>query len=301
MKIGDKYFLNLQEAVAWLLANNALPFQCNVNYVANTEIAKTAIINPSPAEIKVGALVLFADSKVGTVSGLTSNGFMVGSDYTDIQQALAYITDVAVNASGNLTVTLSDGTIIQSGQIKQISSFSIDASQHLIASFNNGTTQDLGAIFAGNVNVAGNFTANSIIENMDGYAFVPNYNDEAWTPIYVGCVKTGNKLTFVVFGSVTIPSAKAVLADLGYFIIPSAVASKLFPYNVGLETDVLDQKIIKMNNSADTPYNTEGINCIVNFRKGGLAVYVRIYSNLSNAGTYYFRAEETFLLSDSLA
>ena len=177
MKIGDKYFLNLQEAVAWLLANNALPFQCNVNYVANTEIAKTAIINPSPAEIKVGALVLFADSKVGTVSGLTSNGFMVGSDYTDLANALAYISDVSVNASGYLVCTLSDGRTINAGLLKQVSGFSIDASQHLIVNYNDGTSNDLGAIFNGNINISGNLTADSIIENMGADYIFTKYDE----------------------------------------------------------------------------------------------------------------------------
>lgn len=146
LKINGKTFMNIQEAVAWLLANNALPFQCNVNYVANTEIAKTAIINPSPAEIKVGALVLFADSKVGTVSGLSSNGFMVGPDYVDVANALAYISGISMNASGHLICTLSDGRTIDAGLVKQISGFSIDGSQHLIVSYNDGTSSDVGAL-----------------------------------------------------------------------------------------------------------------------------------------------------------
>ena len=78
LEINGKKFMNLPEAVQWLLNNNALPFQSTANYVADTVIAKTTIVNPSPAEIRVGSLVLFADGKVGTVSGITYNGFMVG-------------------------------------------------------------------------------------------------------------------------------------------------------------------------------------------------------------------------------
>ena len=225
MKIGDKYFLNLQEAVAWLLANNALPFQCNVNYVANTEIAKTSIINPSPAEIKVGALVLFADSKVGTISGITSNGFMVGSEYTDIQLALAYIQNVTVDASGNLTVSLSDGTQINAGQIKQISSFSIDGSQHLIANFNNGTTQDLGAIFTGNISITGNLSVSGSINGEANPSVKPIY----YHPIYLSSTSSSNEpagriqLTILdnnpsAYNETTILAKIKALCDLGAII-----------------------------------------------------------------------------------
>ena len=161
LKINGKTFMNLQEAVQWLLANNALPFQANVNYVANTEIAKSAIINPSPAEIKVGALVLFADSKVGTVSGVTSNGFMVASEYTDIKDSLAYIVSIEIDASANLICTLSDGTVINAGLIREVSSFSIDASQHLIVNYNDGSTNDLGDIFSGDINIGGNLSVSN--------------------------------------------------------------------------------------------------------------------------------------------
>ena len=84
MNINGREFMNLQEAVAWLLQNNALPFQCSANYVADTEIAKTTIVNPSPAEVKVGAIVYFADGNIATVTGITSNGFMVGQDHIDL-------------------------------------------------------------------------------------------------------------------------------------------------------------------------------------------------------------------------
>ena len=84
MKINGKEFMNLQEAVAWLLQNNALPFQCSANYVADTEIAKTTIVNPSPAEVKTGAIVYFADGNIATVTGITSNGFTVGQDHIDL-------------------------------------------------------------------------------------------------------------------------------------------------------------------------------------------------------------------------
>ena len=61
--------MNLQEAVGWLLENNALPFQSTADYVGNTEIAMSTLVNPSPAKVRVGSLIFFADSKISTVIG----------------------------------------------------------------------------------------------------------------------------------------------------------------------------------------------------------------------------------------
>lgn len=156
MRIGDKVFMNIQEAVGWLLANNALPFQCKVSYVADTEIAKSNIINPSPAEIRVGAMVLFNDGKMGTVSGITSSGFMVGSEYVDLIAGTKYIVSATVDSSGNLSFTLSDGTVITAGQIKQIDSFSVNNNEELIAYFNDGSSVNCGALISGDLNLPAN-------------------------------------------------------------------------------------------------------------------------------------------------
>ena len=295
VNIGNKIFMNLQEAVGWLLANNALPFQCNVPYVADTEIAKTAIINPSPAEIKIGSLVLFADSKVGTVSGLTTYGFMVGSEYTDIQSALAYIANVNVNASGNLITTLSDGTVIDAGKIKAISNFSINASQHLIANYNNGTTQDLGAIFTGNVNIAGNFTADSIIENMSGYSFtLPTSDKVTYNFIFASACKNGNKLTLVSYFKLTRIGTGAYIPT-GSWGIPQAVGQKLIPIG---DNFLCCYQVY----CAKAPQNT-GIalhGTIQKYSNTQLNQFLYNINSLDENVEYLVRIEITFLLGDSL-
>lgn len=306
MNIGGKQFMNLQEAVGWLLQNNALPFQCNVNYVGNTEIAKTSIINPSPAEIKVGALVLFADSKIGTVSGVSSNSFMVSTEYVDIQNALAYISSVNVNASGHLITTLSDGTVKDAGQIKMISSFSINGSQHLIANFNNGTTQDLGAIFSGNVNISGSLnataiTGDSIIENMSGYTYVDKQELSEKTIVYAGVVKNGNKLTFVLFGSFKYHAADGTAVTICQFGVPVDVRNRLYPYSQDGWTTILAQKSIPLMDTILTPTPV----IFTTTRVAGVGTAVNLlglntYSLVENT-EYYFRYEQTFLLSDNLA
>lgn len=159
LKIDGKTFMNIQEAVQWLLDNNALPFQSSANYIANTEIGMGTIVNPSPAKVRIGSLIFFADSKVSTVVGLTENGFIVSDQYNNLVDDIAYVTNVAINASGHLITTLSDGQTIDAGLIKQVANFSIDASQHLIVTYNDGTTTDLGAIFSGNISITGDIIA----------------------------------------------------------------------------------------------------------------------------------------------
>ena len=290
LKINGKVFMNLQEAVQWLLDNNALPFQSSANYIANTEIGMGTIVNPSSAKVRIGSLIFFADSKVSTVTGLTENGFIVSDQYNDLVDDVVYVSNVAINASGHLIVTLSNGNDIDAGLIKQITNFTINASQYLIANYNDGTSTDLGAIFSGNITiggdltVVGNMTGPSIIETMTGYSYTKD--NQNWSDVYVSACKNGNKLTFVVFGAISKDNDTSNVIDLANFTVPSDVASKLVPYNLGGLATCLDTKVISMFSDTDTAEQ-------VSFQLRGL-------SALPNA-IYYFRIEETFLLSANMA
>lgn len=175
LKINGKTFMNLQEAVQWLLDNNALPFQSSANYVANTEIGMSTIVNPSPAKVRIGSLIFFADSKVSTVIGITENGFICSDQYNNLVDDVAYVTGVSIDASGHLITTLSDGQTIDAGIVKQVSGFSINASQHLIVSFNDGTSTDLGAIFNGSITISGNLTVTGSINGEPTPSLKPIY------------------------------------------------------------------------------------------------------------------------------
>ena len=303
LQINGKTFMNLQEAVQWLLDNNALPFQSSANYIANTEIGLGTIVNPSPAKVRIGSLIFFADSKVSTVVGLTENGFICSDQYNDLVDDVVYVSNVALNASGHLIVTLSNGNTIDAGLIKQVSGFSINASQHLIVSFNDGTTTDLGAIFSGNITISGNLTVtggisgnaitgDSIIENMTGYSADTPHADV--TLAYVGAVKNGNKVTFAVVGTLN----EASHSGLGYvvpcvFRIPSAVGAKLFP----ISGSSLSYGKLGMFSGYDTAIDVP----VIVTKSDNTSIYMRIYdSTLSLNTDYYFRFEITFLLSDSL-
>ena len=306
LNIGNKTFMNLQEAVGWLLENNALPFQSTANYVGNTEIAMSTLINPSPAKVRVGSLIFFADSKVSTVVGVTSNSFIVSDQYNDLVDDVVYVSNVALNASGHLIVTLSNGNTIDAGLIKQVTGFSIDGSQHLIVSYNDGSTTDLGPIFSGDITVSGNLSVtgdisgNSIIENMSGYSWVGDSAGK-WTPIYIGSVKNGNKLTFVVFGKFT-PDNDLITAgflNLGSFMIPYSVGAKLFPYTLSGINNILDFKEIS---AVSTLSNLVTIKQLFQKNAGNdVRTQIRGFSNLTAGTEYLFRLEVTFLLSNNLA
>lgn len=215
--------------------------------------------------------------------------------------------------NGHLYLTLSNGTNLDAGNVKPVSNFSINASQHLIVNYGDGTSQDLGAIFSGNINVSGNLTAsgnvtasgtidgnkvtgNEIVETMTGFSFQKeNLGD---TAIYVGCVKNGNKVTFVYFGTLTYASGNAGV--FGYFVVPQNVFDKLYPYTIGTSDNVLSQgKLLMYDN--ESIYN-DPVEIEYDFGKtpSRVSLNVRLMQRLTAGKTYLFRIEQTFLLSDNL-
>lgn len=199
--------------------------------------------------------------------------------------------------NGHLYLTLSNGTNLDAGNVKPVSNFSINANQHLIVNYGDGTSQDLGAIFSGNVNIDGNFTANSIIENMSGYSYTlrpqENLNVDV---VYVGAVKNGNKLTLTFVANLTKINATSS-ESLVEFNIPSSVGQKLFTTQVG-SLNLLDVKECFAYESTSVP-----IQFSMQLRKISNST-LRLGSNnivsFELNKTYFTRYEVTFLLSPSL-
>lgn len=65
--------------------------------------------------------------------------------------------DDARIAGGILQLHLTNGTWLTAGNVKAVSGFNINESQHLIVTYQDGTNQDLGNIYNGNVVVNGTF------------------------------------------------------------------------------------------------------------------------------------------------
>ena len=88
--------------------------------------------------------------------------------------------------NGHLYLSLTNGDELDAGNVKPVTSFEINASQHLIVNYQDGTSQDLGEIFNGNVNINGNIIVTGKIEQGQ-----PNYdlNFSPRSTLY------GNKIT----------------------------------------------------------------------------------------------------------
>ena len=204
--------------------------------------------------------------------------------------------------NGHLYLSLTNGDELDAGNLKPVTSFAINENQHLIVNYGDGTSQDLGAIFSGNVNVDGNFTANSIIENMTGYTFIPVLLDNehrTLTYTYAGVVKTGNKITFCIDGTITTKDANSS-TSFGRFSIPKSIGDKLFPTTIGEISNILDIKAITLS---ATGYSIKQIPVTTFKSYGGTSIEQSMYNlNELTIGTiYHFRYEVTFLLSDNLA
>ena len=236
--------------------------------------------------------------------------------------------------NGHLYLTLTNGTNLDTGNIKPVSNFAINSSQHLIVNYQDGTNQDLGAIFQGNVIITGDFettgtisttnllctnqmtcnkfsadkvgateiAGDSIIENMRGYAFEANTKTNlSISHIYSSVVKNGNKLTIVDFVSLTrLGTIQDNFAQLGFFTLPLSVANKLYPYTIGGNTGVLDYR--RINAYKKSSASALEVSCYI---QKASSVYLPItltgLNSMDENEEYVIRIEATFLLSDNLA
>lgn len=232
LKIEGRTFMNIQEAVQWLLDNNVLPFQSTANYQANTEIGLGTIVNPTPAKVRIGSLIFFADSKVSTVVGITDTGFICSDKYNNLVDDIAYVTNITINASGHLITTLSDGQTIDAGLIKQVSSISINSSQHLIVSYNDGSSVDIGSL--GDFSNA-DFLVKTISQTEANWSGTPYISGDAGIPatiIYNRFEVIGNIL-YVVLNFKLVNntgSEKTVYALEGIIAVPQIYSEKIIDF-----------------------------------------------------------------------
>ena len=235
--------------------------------------------------------------------------------------------------NGHLILTLSNGDNLDAGNLGAVSSFSIDGSQHLIVNYQDGTTNDLGAIFNGNVNISGVLTASSVstplvtsagasvefakpidvdvltssessivaqkpvIEDMTGYGFAKQTPTKGTINyIYAGIVKNGNKLTIVCAYEFTKNEGATGTLVAGRFTMPASVAALIYP---SIGTATVDVK--RVSALPNTYSDVLLLGSITKYDV--LSVYCNLQdiTNLVAGTTYYIRQEATFLLSENLA
>lgn len=141
--------------------------------------------------------------------------------------------------------------------------------------------------------------ADSIIENMNGYAFYGRTPAKLGVDyVYAGAVKNGNKLTLAIAMNITPSEVDNSLTIVGNFAIPAEVWNKLIPSNIGGFGNAYEIKSVGFRRYADVE-----IPISVMLQQGASGI-VNVY--LVNKGwtadeTYYGRIEATFLLSENLA
>lgn len=237
--------------------------------------------------------------------------------------------DGARIASGVLQLHLTNGTWLTAGNIKPVSNFSIDANQHLIVNYQDGTSQDLGAIFNGNISISGELhvsgnihgdtlflqtdayvdgtldankvTGDEILEKMTGYTFVSGATDKVtYNNVYCGAVKNGNKLTMVTCLTFILQSDYTGLSiNLGNFVIPVSVFAKLYPFTFAGSLDLLnysDVVVVNVNTLESVSLKEYAQKVGTNNVKTTLNT-----TGLSLETEYFVRIEHTYLLSDNLA
>ena len=298
LKINGKTFMNIQEAVQWLLDNNALPFQSSANYVANTEIGMGTIVNPSPAKVRIGSMIFFADSKVSTVIGITENGFICSDQYNNLVDDVAYVTNVAINASGHLITTMSDGQTIDAGLIKQVVSFSINSSQHLIVTYNDGSTSDLGAIFSGSITISGNLTVigtvNQQTYELDQDITISNL-PSGLTSYYAHARISNGKLNIVIgLGNSAGDAVVGATGNLiGELVLSETILSKLYPF----VSNILYTKALTLDTASAIPFASSGYTCLrVDKEAGKLSFRLSQNTLEASTSTRVCRFEVNFIL-----
>lgn len=154
----------------------------------------------------------------------------------------------------------------------------------------------------GDLSVDGDFEANSvsadsIIENMSGYTFIKQ-NEDMQTFAYAGVCKNGNKITFVIAADIT-PSSTFISNGGGYigkFGIPSEIYQKLVPFYGS--TNYVSYKTLRMVISGSNAFKdvtTRGDNS-----ENNRYSIVLLTAGLTAGTKYYYRYEETFLLSENM-
>ena len=194
--------------------------------------------------------------------------------------------------NGHLYLSLTNGDELDAGNVKPVTSFAINESQHLIVNYGDGTSQDLGAIFSGNVNIDGNFAANSIIENMSGYTMT-NSSPTITTAVYGSAVKNGNKLTIAYAFTINKGVDGTGNPTILRVVLPATIRPKLIPWT----DNILEQKSVKL---FKTQWASVDLQVAVVKDATGLFLQLYAINNLDAQTNYYGRIEMTFLLSDNM-
>ena len=273
------------------------------------------------AALKDASAVSFKVNKRGDATLTFSVVFEDGSELETgpiILQQGESVQGAAIR-NGHLILALTNGDELDAGDLGGVSGFSINASQHLVVAYQNGTTQDLGAIFTGDVTLTGNLAVAAVktasltsdedeisaqkpvVEVMNGYTFARTYVSGKTYDIgvtYAGAVRNGNKLTLALAFKIKRKSDDIDFYNpyVGKFKIPSSIFNRLVPD----VDDALDAKRIILIKAFDDISPVSRVMCTI---KGTSEILMQLgaANEIPLNTMYYSRYEVTFLLSDNMA
>lgn len=156
-----------------------------------------------------------------------ANGETLESGDIVLQQGES--VDDARIAGGILQLHLTNGTWLTAGNVKAVSGFNIDASQHLIVTYQDGTNQDLGNIYNGNVVVNGTFKQTQPNEKVD-LAWRGALGDLTITDSYTVIEEINGVLHCIINAKIQNTSGKSLtFQTLGtnWIFVSNSIASKL--------------------------------------------------------------------------
>lgn len=154
--------------------------------------------------------------------------------------------------------------------------------------------------------VAKSISADSIIEKMEGYSFTKAVAtaNRTFTYYYASSVKNGNKITFVVFGTINTLAeiTGGTFINVGTFTIPSAVGSNLYPFTQGSYDNVLaDIGSSVKRTDLSLGDNASSGRLIIQKQSDTSISFAYVSGTLVTDKSWLFRFEVTFLLADNMA
>lgn len=203
--------------------------------------------------------------------------------------------DDARIASGVLQLHLTNGTWLTAGNIKPVSNFNIDTNQHLIVNYQDGTNQDLGNIYNGNVVVNGTFEQTQPNEKAnitwvgapknlaitDSYSVIERINGVLHCVINVKLQNTsGSTYTLQTIGT-------------GWIYVSNVIASKLIDMKGNNVTTKPDDDVLITASCATFIKN--GYNNNATRYKGEMLIY---NVPASNAFAIRFKADSAISMND---
>lgn len=220
--------------------------------------------------------------------------------YFDIVFSISGTTVISFN-SDEMQVNLTTGALnLVSNTYQTYSKTELDTQLNAKASTTYVDTQLALKANLNGANFTGAITAPSIIEDMSGYSFTKASStaDYNISYSYVGIVKNGNKITFVMAGTITKLATYTGQLTLGKFIFPNTIGNALQPYSLSPFNDILENKKIAFWSNYNTAIEEPCLSRKDSSTQFGPITYI---NDLVQNTPYIFRYEATFLLSNNLA